>query len=260
MNEEIKKERSRNYPKMSLVDALELVKKLHSKAGKAKISPEVAVGALGYNGLNGAALGALGTLTQYGLIDRERGKSVSVSALAIKLIHPLNQQQDETCRKVSILMPQVFSELYSGGFHKCDESLIANHLIQNGFTTDAAKKVASVFIENVSVAKLGDDSIIESVELPVEEKPSETVSDDDSKTNTQTIKNLQTKGKSVLATYSVPLGSNEVQIIFTGESLRPDDFDALADYVALFKKQYQRKIEAEAALEAKDEPEQPEIS
>src|SRR4051812_47012713 len=112
MNDEIKKERSRNYPKMSLTDALELARKLYSKAGKSKISPIVAVGALGYNGLNGAALGTLGTLTQYGLIDRERGKSVSVSPLAIKLIHPLNPEQEATSKRESILAPEVFKELY----------------------------------------------------------------------------------------------------------------------------------------------------
>lgn len=51
--------------------------------------------------------------------------------------------------------------------------------------------------------------------------------------------------KQVLAKYSIPLGENEAEIIFTGAELHPEDFDALADYVALFKKQHLRKMQAD---------------
>ena len=45
----------------------------------------------------------------------------------------------------------------------------------------------------------------------------------------------------VLATFKIPLGLNEAELTFTGERLEPEDFDALADYVSIFKKQYERK-------------------
>lgn len=51
--------------------------------------------------------------------------------------------------------------------------------------------------------------------------------------------------KKMLAKYSVPLGANEAEIVFTGAELHPEDFDALADYVAIFKKQHERKLKAE---------------
>ncbi len=53
---------------------------------------------------------------------------------------------------------------------------------------------------------------------------------------------LQQKNKTVLAQYSIPLAGSEATLVFTGRSLSPDDFDALADYVALFKKQFQRRL------------------
>ena len=59
-------------------------------------------------------------------------------------------------------------------------------------------------------------------------------------------------GKKVLAQYSIPIGASEATMTFTGEKLSVEDFDALADYVAIFKKQFERKQTAEkmaAAIE-----------
>lgn len=45
----------------------------------------------------------------------------------------------------------------------------------------------------------------------------------------------------VLAEYSIPLGGAEATIVFRGERLSPGDFEALADYITLFKKQFERR-------------------
>lgn len=52
------------------------------------------------------------------------------------------------------------------------------------------------------------------------------------------------EGKPVLARYSIPLGGSEATLIFTGSSLLPEDFDALSDYIQLFKKQFERRAKA----------------
>ena len=132
---------------------------LHKKAGRAQIRQEVAVGALGYRGLNGAALTTLGALSQYGLIDRVRGEGVAVSALALRLLHPLNDNQMHSSKREAVLNPKVFSELFSDGFHHSDIDIIRNHLIQNEFTPDGAVKAANVFKANVEFANLGVDDI-----------------------------------------------------------------------------------------------------
>lgn len=44
-----------------------------------------------------------------------------------------------------------------------------------------------------------------------------------------------------LARYTIPLGENEAMIAIYGDALRLEDFDALMDYVSLFKKQFERK-------------------
>jgi hypothetical protein len=252
-----KRDRDPNCPKATLADAIEQMKRLYSKAGKAQIAAEVAVTALGYAGMNGAALTSLGTLNQYGLIDRERGSGVSVSPLAIKLIHPLNSEQERESRREAALKPRVFSDILTDGLGECAEDVLANHLIQNGFSPDGAKRAAFVFKANSEFANLGGGGMVS--QEPKEPSPSEVAqslamtSHAISPTSKPPIggagllKNdaldaLMALGSpnKVLARYSIPLGSNEATIIFTGEILSSEDFDALGEYVKLFKKQFER--------------------
>jgi len=253
MNEEIesKRERSRNCPTIPLSAAIELAKKLYGKAGKAKIKAEVAVNALGYAGLNGASLSVIGALSQYGLIEREKGSIVAISQQAIRLMHPLNKEQEAHALEELALNPKVFNELYAEGFNNGTEDLIANHLIQNGFMPDKARKAATVFKANIELANLKGDSINKSgdsknaeiKEFSLGQAPQE-LKDFHAEV---TAANEKNKGKKVLAQYSIPIGENEATITFTGKELSVYDFDALADYVAIFRKQFARKQQAEMA-------------
>jgi hypothetical protein len=158
MNDEPKRDRSPNYPKMPLEQGVGLASELHKKAGKSVVKPQVAVGALGYTSLNGAALTTLGALSQYGLIERPKGDGIAISALALRLLHPLNEVQLLSAKREAALRPKVFYSLFSGGFHRSDGELIRNHLIQEGFTPDGAQKAANVFKANAEYAILMDDN------------------------------------------------------------------------------------------------------
>lgn len=147
-------------PRIALESAVELVRKLHGKAGKANIKPEVAAGAIGYSGLNGASLGALAALGYYGLTNKDRTGLLSVSPLALKLIHPVSPTQEHEARREAALLPKVFADLVEGGHHYCDESVLANQLIHQGFTSEGAKRTAGVFKNNVEFAKLTEERII----------------------------------------------------------------------------------------------------
>ena len=54
----------------------------------------------------------------------------------------------------------------------------------------------------------------------------------------------------MLAQYSIPLGENVATLVFTGSRLTADDFDALEEYVGLFKKQFVRAQAGVAAAKA----------
>ena len=236
---------------MTLEAALEIAKTLHGKIGRAKIKPEVAVGAIGYSGLNGAALTTLGTLTSYGLVERDRGVGLTVSPLAIQMIHPTDRHQERFSKAQSALMPKVFMELFTDGFHNTDESVIRNHLIQKGFTTDGATKAASVYMANFGFAELGE---FRSHGDMLNAKKAQIDSTDEGSEQKEEGKVITEEGgvahKRVLAKHSIPLGANEATLIITGDGLCLEDFDALIEYVQLFKKQHERKVKNEVLMSA----------
>lgn len=248
MSDDIKKDRSPNYPKMPLSEAIELVKKLYAKAGKAQIKPEVAVGPLGYSGLNGAALGTLGTLNQYGLIDRERGEGIAVSPLAIRLIHPTSPAQEAESKREAMQKPRIFQEIAESGHDQCSEEVLASHLIQQGFTPEGAKKVAAVFVSNKTFADSSKtDTGKESTSQINTPEPLRFKRFADHVSPENSIPALKPT-KTLLAQYSIPLGANEAVLAFHGDTLNADDFDALAEYVQLFKKQFERKQRSAAPI------------
>lgn len=165
MNDDIKKTRSPSCPRITLQEAIELVKTLHVKSGKSALRPETAVQALGYKGINGAALGVLATLKSYGLLEGERGGNLAVSPLSLRLIHPLSSTQESAARREAALKPSLFAGLFDGGYLACDEDVLSNHLVQSSFTIEGAKKVASVFKANGEFAKLSQESIEEPVNV-----------------------------------------------------------------------------------------------
>jgi len=252
MSDESKRDKSPNCPKTSLEDAIKLAKQLYDKVGKAKIKREVAAGALGYSGITGASLTMLGALNQYGLIEQERGTGVAVSPLAVRIFHPVSEQQAKMDKITAALTPKVFNVLYTEGFHHCDESVLSNNLIQNGFKPDQAKKVASVYLANISFTNLNSESIrgvsdakkdeiksrMESGTHQIHPTSREILNDEMPPEAKQTE-------KKVLAQYSIPLGSNEATLVFKGEKLSADDFDALGEFVTFAKKQFERKQKTE---------------
>jgi hypothetical protein len=237
MSEDIQKSRSPNSPKFELGFALELTKKLYDKIGRSSVRAEVAVGALDYKSLSGASLTAIGALSQYGLIDRNGG-NVEISQLALKILHPTDDRQKLAAIQESALRPKIFSEIREK-WHDMSVDVLANHLIHQRFTVEAAKRSASVYKANSTLARLDATG----------QKPGDTTS---IKSNTETSESIglgaliaNPASINMLANFKIPLGSAIAELTFFGEHLEPKDFDDLKEYVDLFKKQYERKIKVE---------------
>jgi hypothetical protein len=237
MNDKIQSDKSPRSPNYTLEDALAQVKKLHSQIGKAEVKPESAAVAMGYKGLNGAALTTLGTLSQYGLIERSK-RTVTITPLAIRILHPMGDSQFNDALREAALAPKVFQEIHEN-FGQCSVEVLSSHLVQNGFTPDRAKRTASVYAANKGFANLGDAGTNKHVETAKRR-----TDDTNSEGITRYKRELppeKSKEEGVLAQYSIPLGGNEATLTFKGDSLSISDFDALIEYVELFKKQFERK-------------------
>lgn len=259
MSSDIKQDRSPRSPKIPLKEALEYTRKLYGNAGRSIIPREMAAKAMGYGGLNGAALTTLATVSQYGLLEKQ-GNKVGVSPLALRIFHPSLEGPDSAIREAA-LSPSVFQSVFEN-HHQLSEPLLANHLVHQGFTMEAAKKVASVYKENAEFAKLDIGGIDEANDKPLADiridardmaEPKGPLSDITSPFTAP--KETKQGGENVLAEYSIPLGSNKATLVFIGEKLAAEDFDDLKDFIDFSKRQFERAKKSAASKASSEEVE-----
>jgi hypothetical protein len=256
MSEESIQERSPRAPTLSLEKCVELTTKLHAECRRSAVDAATAAKAMGYNTVHGGVLTLLGALREYGLIERPSGK-VTVTALAVKIIHPISAQQKEDALRESALMPKAFTALLRD-FGDCSESVLESHLVQSNFKPDRAKQVAKAFTANKAFAKLDSNS---KLDVPKDEEENDPPPIDPDAPALPAVKPppnppIKPEGN-VLATYKIPLGANEATLVFTGQQLTADDFDALSDFVDFSKKQFVRALAKKSSPEIKAEEQAP---
>jgi hypothetical protein len=237
MEQDFKKERSPKAPKLSLEESIERVRRIYQKAGKAAINKEVLVQAIGYSGISGASLTVLATLRQYGLLEAN-GDLLYVSPLSLRLLHPVNTDQETKARRESALLPQVFFQLNSEGFHIADEDVICNHLIQSGFATDGARVVARIFKENTDFAKL-NEQVNNTTGLEVFE------SDQPKLAQNQAFKIEEPASRSTQTGYAVPAGYLPIpigdgRVAVVPLQISEEDFELFRATLDLWKKKIVR--------------------
>lgn len=139
-------ERSPNFPTLSLPDAVDSIRAIYQREGRAKMPRLSAVRPLGYTSINGRSLGVLGALRAYGLLDG-RGDDVRVSDDAITI---LNAPSDSVERKDALVRafesPAAFALLRSKGDASPDT--LKWHLIKANFRNEAADKLLKVYLES----------------------------------------------------------------------------------------------------------------
>lgn len=144
------KVRSPNYPVISLGDALEAVLPVFKAENRNKFSRMVLANHLGYSSLNGRALGKIGAVRAYGLIDGS-GDDLRLSEDAVVALNaPLTSEHRTAAMGRLALKPTLFSELRQAfpDSHPSIENLRFN-LIQRKFTEEAAGKAAMNYLETM---------------------------------------------------------------------------------------------------------------
>ena len=106
--------RSPNYPALGLSEALEKVKAVFQKEHSTEVAPEVMVGHFGYGGLNGPARTTLSALKKYALIS-EGKTGLRVSDLAMKILHPENEDERQAALREAAMRPELFRQLAENG-------------------------------------------------------------------------------------------------------------------------------------------------
>jgi len=133
------------FPRRDLPSCVKLGKMLLESIGDSRVEPAVAATTIGYGTLNGSAMTTLGALKQYGLIERPRGKSVSVSAILVEVL----KTNDPATLAELAYRPAVFRHLRDGNYASGTDEVVARHLKELGLTARAARDAVTVFRANL---------------------------------------------------------------------------------------------------------------
>jgi hypothetical protein len=146
------RERSPNYPAITLAEALAGARKLWDKEKRTTVPSEVAAKALGYGALSGSARQALASLRQYGLLEQEAG-GVRLSQLALDALHQPEGSPERTEAVTKAAMnPPLISQLANSYRDASDDALRAHLITQRQFSEDGAGKFIRAFRNALSLA------------------------------------------------------------------------------------------------------------
>lgn len=146
-----KRDRSPNFPSISLEAAIELTRKIYAKVGKSAVNQEMIVKSIGYSSLSGASRVTMAALSSYGLLERIQ-KNMKISAIALKILHPVGASKEEAIKEAA-MNPDIFKKILDN-YNDMDEETLASQLVHMGFTADGGARASKVYKANFSFAKL----------------------------------------------------------------------------------------------------------
>lgn len=160
--------RSPNYPQLSLQDAINRVSGVYKSDYQTQITRVLAAERLGYSGLNGKSLSVLGALAKYGLTDG-RGDALRVSDRAVRIIaHPPGSVERRLALTEAASHPALFRDMDRRfpGTGTADAVLRA-YLLTQGFTPPAAETALRIWRDNRQMLE------VESAFAPPQAEPDE---------------------------------------------------------------------------------------
>ena len=148
--------RSPNYPAVSLPDAVERVKALVDKDGKAGTPMEAAAKHIGFSGAHGTARTVLSALKKFGLTSDQRGRVVPTQ-LAVDIINfPPDSSRNKAARQTAALSPLIYKQLVDQyaemGNVPSPESLKPELIADMGFNPKAVDAFIRDFFSSLEYA------------------------------------------------------------------------------------------------------------
>lgn len=146
--------RSPRHPQVGLSEAIERIGLIYKKEHNHVADKEVIASDMGYTGINGASLGMIATLKQYGLLEAvDEGLKVSDDAIIILELDDDDAEKRETLWKVA-LTPKLFAELYEiyGDKLPSDENIRLS-LMRRGFNKKAADVAVRAYRETIRLVQ-----------------------------------------------------------------------------------------------------------
>lgn len=146
------KVRSPNYPVLALTQALDAIRPAFRAENRNKMSRAVLAKHLGYNSLNGRALGKIGAVRAYGLIDGS-GDDLRISDDAVIALNAPQGSEERLSALARLSMRSTLFQQLRKDFPDTLPSLdnLKFTLIKRQFTPEAAEKAAKSYLATMSL-------------------------------------------------------------------------------------------------------------
>lgn len=142
------RQRSPNYPNLSLPDAIARVRRVFDADRQVPLEREVVARHMGYSGLSGASDKTIGSIMQYGLLERVGKGEVRVSQVAMDIFHPETDDERRQALHAAAFAPPLFRALREKFPHGApSQDAMRSHLVRQGFLDRAIPPVMSAYTE-----------------------------------------------------------------------------------------------------------------
>lgn len=158
-------ERSGRYPGVSLGDALEAADKLYKAEKQSPMTNETAAVKMGYKGLSGPCRVMIGSLRQFGLIEKTAPGQFRLSRLAIEALHG-NDAQKTKALATAALNPQLFSDLSRTHLDGSEDNIRSYLITTKGFIDTGARLAAKAFRDTMNLAQISASGYDEVIDRP----------------------------------------------------------------------------------------------
>lgn len=138
--------RSPNYPAIPLGQAIDFIAQIYKADRTNIIDKAVAAKHMGYSGLTGRTLKLLGSLSQYGLLEKAGKEKVRVTPTAVSILHGLTNDEKIAALSKAAGSPPLFRRIRDN-FDDPSVQTITSFLMQEGFTDTAIAPVLKSYSE-----------------------------------------------------------------------------------------------------------------
>lgn len=247
------KVRSPNYPMLDFGAALQAARKAYTNDHRNKMSRIVLAKHLGHDSLSGPALGKIGALRAYGLIEGN-GDELRITNDAV---HALEAPEGSAERAAAIsqmaLRPKLFQEIRKEFPGPVSTENLRFWLIKRDFVPEAAEKAAKTYLNTIRLVEGGPQEYDFGDKPPEKQEPSPMTP----QTQIKTSPRIERLGLSLPESSAAMLqevfnlDEGPVTLIFPS-NLSPESYGELEDGLQFFLRRAKRRAEVRAQY---DDPE-----
>ncbi|MES2724771.1 MAG: hypothetical protein V4656_16590 [Pseudomonadota bacterium] len=155
----MERQRSPSYPTLTLEQAIEMVGKIHKANRTNVISRETAARDMGYSGLTGRSLTVLGSLAQYGLVEKAGKGDIKVTRRAVEILHPVEESHRAEAIAEAAAAPALFQTLHERFPEGVPSAnALRSFMVHSNFNDVAIGPAIAAFLETISFAEKTKES------------------------------------------------------------------------------------------------------